>query len=340
MKEYFFKRLLLIPPTLLGVTIIVFAITRLVPGGPLERAIMESQMMDASGSGFSQSAGQGMAISEAQLEQLKAYYGFDKPLIESYVIWTGKVLSGDLGSSYRYNEPVWDVIKDRFPISIYYGLITLVLTYLVCIPLGVLKAVRHRTAVDTFSSILIFIGYAIPGYALGSLLLLYFSVRLEWLPMGGFVSFTFQDKTLWGQITDLLEHSALPLICYMVGSFALVTLLLKNHLMDNLAADYVRTAIAKGVSFRQSVLKHALRNSLIPIATTFGQNITLLVGGSFLIESIFDIDGFGLLGLTSILDRDYPVVMGVVLLSSLLLLIGNILSDILVALVDPRIRFQ
>ena len=340
MKEYFFKRLLLIPPTLLGVTIIVFAITRLVPGGPLERAIMESQMMDASGSGFSQSAGQGMAISEAQLEQLKAYYGFDKPLIESYVIWTGKVLSGDLGSSYRYNEPVWDVIKDRFPVSIYYGLITLVLTYLVCIPLGVLKAVRHRTAVDTISSILIFIDYAIPGYALGSLLLLYFSVRLEWLPMGGFVSFTFQDKTLLGQITDLLEHSALPLICYMVGSFALVTLLLKNHLMDNLAADYVRTAIAKGVSFRQSVLKHALRNSLIPIATTFGQNITLLVGGSFLIESIFDIDGFGLLGLTSILDRDYPVVMGVVLLSSLLLLIGNILSDILVALVDPRIRFQ
>ena len=340
MKEYFFKRLLLIPPTLLGVTIIVFAITRLVPGGPLERAIMESQMMDASGSGVSQSAGQGMAISEAQLEQLKAYYGFDKPVIESYLIWTGKVLTGDLGSSYRYNEPVWDVIKARFPVSIYYGLITLVLTYLVCIPLGVLKAVRHRTAVDTISSILIFIGYAIPGYALGSLLLLYFSVRLEWLPMGGFVSFTFQDKTLTGQITDLLEHSALPLICYMVGSFALVTLLLKNHLMDNLAADYVRTAIAKGVSFRQSVFKHALRNSLIPIATTFGQNITLLVGGSFLIESIFDIDGFGLLGLTSILDRDYPVVMGVVLLSSFLLLIGNILSDILVALVDPRIRFQ
>ena len=340
MKEYFFKRLLLIPPTLLGVTIIVFAITRLVPGGPLERAIMESQMMDASGSGFSQSAGQGMAISEAQLEQLKAYYGFDKPVIESYLIWTGKVLTGDLGSSYRYNEPVWDVIKARFPVSIYYGLITLVLTYLVCIPLGVLKAVRHRTAVDTISSILIFIGYAIPGYALGSLLLLYFSVRLEWLPMGGFVSFTFQDKTLAGQIIDLLEHSALPLICYMVGSFALVTLLLKNHLMDNLAADYVRTAIAKGVSFRQSVLKHALRNSLIPIATTFGQNITLLVGGSFLIESIFDIDGFGLLGLTSILDRDYPVVMGVVLLSSFLLLIGNILSGILVALVDPRIRFQ
>jgi microcin C transport system permease protein len=332
--------MLLIPPTLIGVTIIVFAITRLVPGGPLERAIMESQMMDATGGSVSQSAGQGMAISEAQLAQLKAYYGFDKPLLESYIIWTGKVLSGDLGSSYRYNEPVWDVIQSRFPVSIYYGLITLVLTYLVCIPLGVVKAVRHRSAIDTASSIVIFIGYAIPGYALGSLLLLYFSVKLEWLPMGGFVSFSFYDKTLWGQIKDLLEHSVMPLICYMVGSFALVTLLLKNHLMDNLAADYVRTAIAKGVPFRRAVFSHALRNSLIPIATTFGQSITLLVGGSFLIEFIFDINGFGLLGLTSILDRDYPVVMGVVLLGSLLLLIGNVLSDILVALVDPRVRFQ
>ncbi|MCH1554916.1 MAG: ABC transporter permease [Pseudomonadales bacterium] len=340
MRDYFLKRLLLIPPTLIGVTIIVFAVTRIVPGGPLERAIMEAQVMDASGSGATQSAGQGMAISEAQLEQLRAYYGFDKPILESYFIWTGKVLRGDLGSSYRYNEPVWDVIKSRFPISIYYGLITLILTYAICIPLGVLKAVRHRTPVDTASSILIFIGYAIPGYALGSLLMLYFSVRLEWLPMGGFVSFSFEDKSTYGQFIDLLEHSAMPLICYMVGSFALVTLLLKNHLMDNLAADYVRTAVAKGVPFRQSVLKHALRNSLIPIATTFGQNITLLVGGSFLIERVFDIDGFGLLGLTSILDRDYPVVMGTVLLASLLLHIGNILSDILVALVDPRIRFQ
>jgi microcin C transport system permease protein len=340
MGQYFLKRMLLIPPTLIGVTIIVFAITRLVPGGPLERAIMESQMMDATGGSVSQSAGQGMAISEAQLAQLKAYYGFDKPLLESYIIWTGKVLSGDLGSSYRYNEPVWDVIQSRFPVSIYYGLITLVLTYLVCIPLGVVKAVRHRSAIDTASSIVIFIGYAIPGYALGSLLLLYLSDTLEWLPMGGFVSFSFYDKTLWGQIKDLLEHSVMPLICYMVGSFALVTLLLKNHLMDNLAADYVRTAIAKGVPFRRAVFSHALRNSLIPIATTFGQSITLLVGGSFLIEFIFDINGFGLLGLTSILDRDYPVVMGVVLLGSLLLLIGNVLSDILVALVDPRVRFQ
>ena len=339
MRDYFIRRFLLIPPTLLGVTIIVFAITRLVPGGPLERAIMESQQFSNSGA-VSQMAGADMALSEAQLKKLQEYYGFDKPVLESYLDWLGKVVQGDLGSSYRYNEPVWDVIRDRFPVSLYYGLVTLVITYIVCIPLGVLKAIKHKTVVDNVSSILIFVGYAIPGYALGSLLLLYFSVRLEWFPMGGFVSLSFEEKDVIGKTMDLINHSVLPLICYLIGSFALVTLLLKNHLMDNLASDYIRTAIAKGVSFRQAVTRHAMRNSMIPIATTFGQNIVLLVSGSFLIETIFDIDGFGLLGLTAILDRDYPVVMGVVLLASFLLLIGNIISDILVALVDPRIRFQ
>ncbi len=339
MRDYFIRRFLLIPPTLLGVTIIVFAITRLVPGGPLERAIMESQQFSNSGVS-SQMAGADMALSDAQLKKLQEYYGFDKPVLESYIDWLGKVVQGDLGSSYRYNEPVWDVIRDRFPVSLYYGLVTLVITYIVCIPLGVLKAIKHKTVVDNVSSILIFVGYAIPGYALGSLLLLYFSVRLEWFPMGGFVSFSFEEKDKIGKAMDLINHSVLPLICYLVGSFALVTLLLKNHLMDNLASDYIRTAIAKGVSFRRAVTRHAMRNSMIPIATTFGQNIVLLVSGSFLIETIFDIDGFGLLGLTAILDRDYPVVMGVVLLASFLLLIGNIISDVLVALVDPRIRFQ
>ena len=150
---------------------------------------------------------------------------------------------------------------------------------------------------------------------------------------------SFEDKNFIEKILDLISHSVLPLICYLIGSFALVTLLLKNHLMDNLASDYIRTAIAKGVSFKQAVIKHAMRNSLIPIATTFGQNIVLIVSGSFLIESIFDIDGFGLLGLSAILDRDYPVVMGVVLIASGLLLVGNIISDILVALVDPRVKF-
>jgi len=338
MRDYFIRRFLLIPPTLLGITLIVFVITRIVPGGPLERAMMEMQQVDAAGRGAS--AGQGMALSQDQLDQLKAYYGFDKPVLVSYGLWIGKVVTGDLGTSYRYNEPVWAVIKQRFPVSLFYGLLTLVITYSVCIPLGILKAIRHRSLMDNATSVLVFMGYAVPGYVLGALLLLFFSARLAWFPMGGFTSYNFDDLTLGGKIGDLFHHAVLPLACYLVGSFAVTTLLMKNHLMDNLSADYVRTALAKGVSFHQAVLKHALRNSLIPIATTFGQNITLVVSGSFLIETIFDINGFGLLGLTSIFDRDYPVVMGVIFLASLLLLLGNILSDVLVALIDPRIRFK
>jgi len=338
MGGYFLRRLLLLPPTLFGITILVFLITRFVPGGPLERAIMEAQAANMS-SGMSSAVGQGMALSEDQLEQLKQYYGFDKPWIVSYGEWVVKILQGDLGSSYRYNEPVWDVIKSRFPVSLFYGVVTLIITYAVSIPLGVLKAIKHRTAIDNITSVFIFAGYAVPGYVLGSLLLLYFSVRLEWFPMGGFTSLYFDEMGPWEKVKDVFSHAVLPLICYLIGSFAVTTLLVKNNLMDNLAADYVRTAVAKGVSFRRAVTGHALRNSMIPIATTFGQNVTLLVTGSFLIETIFDINGFGLLGLTAIFDRDYPIVMGVVLLSSFLLLIGNILSDIIVALVDPRVRF-
>lgn len=338
MRDYFLRRLLLIPPTLLGITVIVFLITRVVPGGPIERAIAE--MRNATHGAVRTSAGQGMALSDDQLAQLKAYYGFDQPALVSYGLWLGKIVRGDLGQSYRYNESVWSIIIRRFPISLYYGIITLVLTYAITIPLGILKALRHRTLLDTGTSVIIFIGYAIPGYVLGAILLLFFGARLAWLPMGGFTSIDFPDYSLGGKVLDLARHSLLPLVCYLLGSFAVTTLLMKNQLMDNLAADYVRTAVAKGVPFRRAVIGHALRNSLIPVATTFGQNITLLVSGSFLIERIFDIDGFGLLGISSILDRDYPVVMGIIFLSSLLLMLGNILSDALVALLDPRIRFR
>lgn len=340
MRDYFLRRLILIPPTLFGVTILVFIITRFVPGGPLERALMEAQMLDAQSGRTSAISGQNQALSEDQIQQLKEYYGFDKPVLISYFHWVGKVVTGDLGNSYRYNESVWSIIRSRFPVSIFYGVLTLIITYAVCIPLGIVKAIRHRTFLDNSTSIVIFMGYAVPGYVLGALLLLFFSARLEWFPMGGFTSIYFEDLGRWDQVKDLFHHAVLPLSCYLVGSFAVTTMLMKNHLMDNLSADYMRTAVAKGVTFERAVFNHALRNSLIPIATTFGQNITLIVGGSFLIETIFDINGFGLLGLTAIFDRDYPVVMGVVFLSSLLLLIGNILSDFLVALIDPRIRFR
>jgi microcin C transport system permease protein len=340
MRDYFIRRLLLIPPTLIGVTLIVFFITRLVPGGPIERALAEARQAEFSGKGARPTAGAGTSLSAEQVEQLKKFYGFDKRWYTAYLDWTGKVLRGDLGTSYIYHLPVWTIIASKLPVSIYYGLLTTVLTYAVCIPLGIVKAVRHRSPMDNATSVVVFAGYAVPGYVLGSLLLFIFAARLEWFPLGGFTSDNYDQLDTGAKALDLFRHTVLPLSAYLVSAFAFTTLLMKNHLMDNLAADYMRTAAAKGVPFRPAVFHHALRNSMIPIATTFGQNLGLVLTGSFLIEVIFDIDGMGLLAFKATVDRDYPVVLGILLISSVLLLLGNILSDILVAMLDPRIRFS
>lgn len=340
MRDYFLRRFLLVPPTLIGVTLLVFFITRFVPGGPVERALAEARLADNAGGGARATAATGTSLSEDQVGQLKAYYGLDKPFLAAYADWGGKVLRGNLGESYIYHQPVWTIIASKLPVSIYYGLVTTFLTYAICVPLGIVKAIRHRAPMDNATSVAVFAGYAIPGYVLGALLLFVFAARLEWFPLGQFASDNFDELSAFGKVRDLVHHSVLPLCAYLVGGFAFTTMLVKNHLMDTLAADYLRTAVAKGVNFRAAVFRHALRNSLIPLATTFGQNIGLVLTGSFLIEVVFDIDGMGLLGFKSLVDRDYPVVLGILLLSSLLLLIGNILSDLLVALVDPRIRFN
>ena len=341
MTSYFIRRLLLIVPTFIGVSLLVFALTRLVPGGPIERMLNEAAMAAQPGMHVVNSVGGrgGSTLSKEQLKELEAYYGFDKPIFVSYVVWLSKVVRLDLGMSTRYSEPVWDIIKSRFPISIFYGVVTLVLTYGVCIPLGIVKAIRHRSAFDNLSSAVIFFGYAIPGYVVGIALLTAFAAKWNVFPLGGFVSDDFDDLSPSEQFRDVLNHAVLPVLAYVAGSFAVTTMMMKNALMDNLAADYVRTAVAKGMTFRRAVFRHALRNSLVPVATSFGNNISLILTGSFLIEKIFDIDGFGLLGFESLVERDYPVVMGILVISSLLFMVGNILSDVCVALVDPRVKF-
>lgn len=338
MTTYFIRRLLLIIPTFFGITIMVFTITRFVPGGPIERIIAQAQQMQ--NMGMRSSEGQSQPLSEDQIETLKKYYGFDKPVLVSYFLWLGKVMKGDLGTSTRYYDPVWEMIRDRIPVSLYFGLISMILVYSVCIPLGIAKAIRHKTAFDNASSVIVFIGYAIPGWVVGVLMLVIFASHWEIFPLGGFVSDDFEDFTRIQQVWDVIRHTVLPLIAYIIGSFTVMTFLMKNTLMDNLAADYVRTAIAKGIPFKKAVFRHALRNSLIPIATNFGNNISVILTGSFLIEKVFNINGMGLLGYESVVERDYPVVMGILVISSLLLMIGNILSDICVAFVDPRVQFK
>jgi microcin C transport system permease protein len=339
MVAYLLKRFALVVPTFLGITILIFAITRFVPGGPVERMLAN---MQPQGDGASVSAvvGQNSALSEEQLADLNKFYGLDKPVTEAYVDWLSRLVQFDLGESTRYYEPVTEMIFERLPVSAMYGGITFFISYFISIPLGYYKALKHGSVFDSVSSIMIFVGYALPGYVVGVLLITLFSYHLEWFPRGGFVDDDFDDfTTLSEQVTDILWHAVLPLICYLIGDFATLTMTMKNNLMENLSSDYIRTAIAKGLPFRQAIRKHALRNSLIPIASHFGNSLLFFMTGSFLIEVIFDINGIGLLGYESIVERDYPVVMGIVAINALVLLFGNILSDVCVALVDPRVKF-
>jgi microcin C transport system permease protein len=283
-----------------------------------------------------------VALPEDAIEQIRQYYGFDKPVHVRYALWLWNVLHLNLGNSYIYQDPVWDVIKSRFPISIFLGLTGFLLSYLVCIPLGVLKAVRHGTKFDVVSSVVVFLGYSVPGWALGTALLVLFGGGSFWsvFPLGGFRSNNWESLSFAQKIVDQGRHMFLPVLCYMVGEFATLTILTKNSLMENMAQDYVRTAFAKGLHKRRVIFVHALRNSLIPLVTGLGSVFSLILAGSFLIEKVFNIDGMGYLGYTSILQRDYPVALGILVIGSVLMLVGNIISDIIYAFVDPRIRFK
>jgi microcin C transport system permease protein len=226
------------------------------------------------------------------------------------------------------------------PVAIYFGLLSAIITYAVCLPLGVLKALKHRTFLDSVSSVLIFVGYSIPGFALGAIMVVYLGARMNWFPLFGLTSPDFAQMSRWDQLKDLAHHTLLPLICYVIGGFAMLTMLTKNNIMDNLAADYVRTAVSKGMSFRRAVFYHAFRNSMIPVATSLGGLVTIFVSGSMLVESVFDIQGFGLLQYQAVIARDTPVIMGTLTIAAFLMLLGNVISDFIVAIVDPRIKFK
>ncbi|KLV11683.1 MULTISPECIES: ABC transporter permease subunit [Photobacterium] len=340
MLSYFLRRMALVVPTFLGITVLIFAITRFVPGGPVERMLANMQAQGDGGGAAMTSAGGNSALSEEQMAELNAFYGLDKPVVEAYTEWLSRLMVLDFGESTRYYEPVSEMIAERLPVSLFYGGMTFFISYFISIPLGYYKALKHGSVFDSGSSILIFVGYALPGYVVGVLLITLFSYHLEWFPMGGFVGDEFDDyETFFERAKDVMWHAVLPLICYLIGDFATLTMTMKNNLMENLSSDYIRTAIAKGLPFRKAVRKHALRNSLIPIASHFGNSLLFFMTGSFLIEVIFNIDGIGLLGYESIIERDYPVVMGIVAINAVMLLIGNILSDICVAIVDPRVKF-
>ncbi len=340
--EYFVRRFLLVIPTFIGITLLCYVIIQFVPGGPVEQAIM--QMKGIGAGEAAQGQGGGSSISLQQRKEIEAYYGFDKPFYQRYWQWLVKDRLGMNMDSYRYpNKTAWQLIRERFKVSLIFGLSGFLLSYLICIPLGIFKALYHEKLFDFVSSVLVFVGYAIPAFAFGMLLKMLLCGTVEGLwnifPLSGFVSEHFDDLSRWEQIKDIAHHMFLPVLCYMIGNFAVLTLLMKNSLLEQISRDYVKYVLARGGSFSRAVWKHALRNSLIPVATGFGSILTVLFAGSVIIEQVFEIPGMGRLSLEAVINRDYPVFMGILSLTSLLGLVGNILSDFLYVLIDPRVHF-
>ena len=334
-------------PTLFGITLLSFLIINLAPGSPIEQEIQKMKFAGMAGGGGAASGGAGGAtttygVSEEVLEELKKQYGFDKPIHVRYGIWLKNIITLDFGESFKYYEPVTDVIIERFPVSLQFGVVSLLLMYLVCIPLGIAKAVRNNTKFDAISSFVLFVMYSIPPLMLGILLITFLAGGsfLEWFPLGGLYSDEYYDMTFLQKVVDRVHHFVLPMVCYMIASFTVLTLLMKNSLLEEIKLDYVRTARAKGLSEKVVVYKHALRNALIPIATGFGSFLSIFLAGSIIIEKIFNLDGIGLLSFNAALDRDYNLIMGLIFIQSILMLVGRIVSDFLYVIIDPRIDFS
>lgn len=345
MFTYIFRRILMMIPTLFGITILSFVIINLTPGSPVEQKLQQIRMGGAMGGGSAAGGGGGArgesGVSQEVIDALNKQYGFDKPLLVRYGIWIKNLAILDFGESYKYEQPVTELIVSKFPVSLMFGLVSFILSYLVCIPLGVYKAMRNGSMFDRASSLILFLTYSIPPLMLGILLLVFFAgaSHFDWFPIGGVFSDNYEDLSLMGKFWDRLHHAILPLICYMIGSFTFLTLLMKSSMLDVIKLDYVRTAQAKGLSDKVIYMKHALRNALIPIVTGMSGILGIFFTGSIIIETVFNLDGMGLLSYTAVNARDYNVLMGLIFLQSVLFLIGRLLTDVLYVIVDPRIDF-
>ena len=345
MAIYIGKRLLLMIPTLIGVMLITFTVTQFVPGGPVERMMAqlsgfgEGKETAASGALYQGNKG----LDEERVEQLRKLYGFDMPAPQRFVEMMRRYLVFDFGQSYYHHMGVADLVISKLPVSMSLGLWSFVIVYSVCVPLGITKAVRDGSTFDVITSSAILIGYAIPGFVLGIVLIVLFGGGSFWniFPLRGLVSDNWQELAWGAKILDYLWHMVLPIIASTVGSLAVMTLLTKNSFLEEIRKQYVVTARAKGLSEGQVLYKHVFRNAIIPIITGFpGSFITAFFTGSLLIETIFSLDGMGLLAYESVLNRDYPVVLGTLYFFTLIGLLSRLLSDLSYVLVDPRISFE
>lgn len=347
MWTYILKRLLLMIPTLIGIVTITFVVTQFVPGGPVEQMVSQLRGRGASveaGTVSSQGAYRGrQGVDAARVEEIKKLYGFDKPAAQRYVQMLGQFARLDLGQSFFQDKTVWQLIREKLPVSISLGLWTFLLTYLISVPLGILKAVRSGTRFDISTTLVVLAGYAVPAFVVGVLLIVLFAggTFLQWFPLRGLTSSDWAQFSLWHKVTDYLWHIAMPVIAMTLGSFAVITIMTKNSVLEEIHKQYVLTARAKGVGERQVLWRHVFRNALIPIMTGFpAAFVGAFFSGSLLIETLFSLDGLGLLSYDSVVRRDYPVVLGTLFFFTLIGLVTKLIRDLAYLWVDPRVKYD
>ncbi len=353
MLAYIIRRLLLIIPTLFGILLINFLIIQAAPGGPVEQMIANLEGFEGATSRISGSTqgevASGSAYRGAQgldpdiIAEIERMYGFDKPAHERFWLMIKGYMTFDFGDSFFRDASVIDLILEKMPVSISLGLWTTLLTYLISIPLGIRKAITHGSPFDVWSSSLIIVGYAIPGFLLAILLIVLFAggSYFDWFPLRGLTSNNWEDLDTWGKIKDYLWHLVLPITAMVIGSFATLTMLTKNCFLDEIGKQYVTTARAKGLSERRVLYGHVFRNAMLLIIAGFPSAlISVFFTGALLIEVIFSLDGLGLLGFEAAINRDYPVMFGTLYIFTLLGLVVKLIGDIAYTLVDPRIDFE
>jgi microcin C transport system permease protein len=345
MWSYILKRLLLMIPTLFGILLITFIVIQFVPGGPVEQMVAQFQGFEAGGEGPAAAEGgyrgrQG--VDAARVEEIKKLYGFDKPAPERFVQMIGQFARFDLGRSFFHSKAVGQLILEKLPVSISLGLWTFLLVYLISVPLGIAKAVRAGTPFDTATTFIVLLGYAIPSFVMGVVLLVFFAGGsfFQWFPLRGITSMNWHELSIPGKILDYFWHIALPVTAMVLGGFAVITILTKNSVLEEIRKHYVLTARAKGVDERRVLWRHVFRNAMIPIMTGFpAAFVGAFFSGSLLIETLFSLDGLGLLSYESVIRRDYPVVFGSLFLFTIIGLFTTLLRDLCYLWVDPRVKF-
>ena len=324
MTRYLIKRILFMIPLLLGITVICFAVMHLAPGKPTD---LQTQMNPKA--------------SAEMKERLLSLYELDKPLHVQYVSWLKKLARGDLGTSFSSDHrPVADKILERLPITILINVLSLLIIIAVAVPIGVLSAVYQDSLFDKVTAVVVFVGFAVPTFWLALLLMIFFGIHLGWLPISGLRSLNYEYLSTWAQLADLAGHLVLPVFISAFGGLAGLSRYMRANMLEVIRQDYILTARAKGLSERQVIYKHALRNALLPAITILGLSVPGLIGGSVIFETIFAIPGMGQLFYMSVMARDYPTVMGILLIGAVLTLLGNLIADVSYAVADPRIRIS